>query len=304
MKTLMLTTATATAIATAAALGAQADTAASGPVPGLLAGDVMGQPLYTLDTLDADALRAGGAVTTGEESVSLAEEGGTGTPAAEAFLAEREAWQRVGSVDDIVLTTEGEMRGVLVDIGGFLGFRARTVMVEMADIFFVAETPGAGEFDEMTLVLAMTQDDLDALPEWDAARLRDGFAARPASAPAEALQTDTAEVPEAGTEAVIDERFTRVEGAERTADLLIGAAAFDAAGAHVGTVEDVVIEVDNSISGVVIEVGSVLGTGAHRVHLPLEETALGWRAADDTIEVRLQTEMTAEDLAALPDHAG
>ncbi|TVQ59626.1 MAG: hypothetical protein EA355_00235, partial [Rhodobacteraceae bacterium] len=62
---------------------------------------------------------------------------------AEVFLADRDAWESVGAIDDVVMTQDGDVRGVLLDVGGFLGFGARTVMVDIEDLHFVSEDPEA-----------------------------------------------------------------------------------------------------------------------------------------------------------------
>lgn len=54
------------------------------------------------------------------------------------------------------MSMDGEIRGVLVEIGVFLGFGACTVMVGMGDVFFVADDPDDEDKRDTTLLLAMT----------------------------------------------------------------------------------------------------------------------------------------------------
>ena len=308
MKTLMLSTALASAVAfsaaaqTAGASGTEMS-ATNATVPAFLAGDVIGMSLHTLDS---DAVADIGSEVTSAERDRLR------WTSSEEFLADRDDWQDVGSIDDIVMTKDGEARGVLVDVGGFLGFGARTVMIDIQDVYFVSEDADADEVGDFQMVVAMSSDQLEELPEFDDDALRAGFEGRPrtdAGAESDELAMDETDgngsddMAAADTDSdVMGDGFELLEGEDRTADRLIGADVYDARGENVGSVDDVVLGLDDRITDVIVDVGGFLGIGAHTVALPIHDATIGWHDEDD--DVRVQVTMTAEELEEMPEYEG
>ena len=70
-----------------------------------------------------------------------------------------DAW--IAEVSDLVLTTDGQITDVVLDVGGFLGMGAKTVAIPM-DRLTVART----ESGDVTLWVDMTKDELKALPDY------------------------------------------------------------------------------------------------------------------------------------------
>ena len=66
----------------------------------------------------------------------------------------------IAEVSDLVLTTDGQVTDVVLDVGGFLGMGAKTVAIPM-DRLTVART----EAGDVTLWVDMTKDELKALPD-------------------------------------------------------------------------------------------------------------------------------------------
>ena len=301
MKHLMLTT----ALATATAFGAAAQTASTGmsdtdasavSVPGFLASDFTGKTLYTLDS---EAARA---VVANDDASADAERHQQRWTSSDAFLSERDDWRDIGSIDDIVLSMDGAVQGVLLDVGGVLGFGSHTVMVDIDELYFVPEDGAPDGLDDVSIVIAMSQEQLEDLPEWDSDRLATGFDARvgaDTSAASSAIDTETAG---GSNGTVFGDEHRMIEAEERTADRLLGADVYGAEGDNIGAVNDVVIGADDRISDVIVDVGGFLGIGAHTVRLPVEEAQIGWNEDDES--ARVQVMMTAEQLENLPAYEG
>ncbi|NYS26545.1 PRC-barrel domain-containing protein [Rhodobacteraceae bacterium 2376] len=324
MKRLMLTTALSTSVAFGAAAqtadtGAADHSGAAETVPAFLASDFTGKTLYTLTSDDAREIGEGAAEMTPAERDRLR------YTSSETFVAGRDDWENVGSIDDIVLTQDGEIRGVLLDVGGFLGFGARTVKVDIDELYFVTDTDVAEDIDDFDVVIAMTEDELENLPEWDEDQLQAGFDVRAyrqgdhqmqdahaeeASAAgmgedhqmAEGDQMSEGDQMEHGQREVFTDNYQMLEGDERTADRLIGADVYDAEGENIGNVDDLVIGDDNAIQGILVDVGGFLGMGAHTVMLSIDEAQIGW--SDEDGDVRVQVPMTGDALEDMPEHEG
>lgn len=69
----------------------------------------------------------------------------------------------VGSVSDVVLSADGKIERVIVDIGGFLGIGAKPVALPFAEIDFHKQVDG----DTYRAYVSMTKEQLEALPRYD-----------------------------------------------------------------------------------------------------------------------------------------
>lgn len=304
MKKLMLTT----AIVAATSMGAFAQTEATTPgadagmsqtsanVPAFLVSNFTGKSLNTLDTEETRTL---GETRSTDESV--------GWNSDETFAANRDTWENVGNIDDVVLTQDGELRGVLVDVGGFLGLGARTVMVDLNDLYFVADEAAAEDMSDFSVVATLTREELESLPEWDETQLTTGFAEDSYDDAAMTPADDTAVAPADG--AAMDttgddamEGYAAIPVADLTAEQVLGANVYDTAGENIATVDDLVLGADDEITHAVMDVGGFLGLGSYTVAFDINEVDVMWNAESD--DVRVQVNATQEELEAMPEHEG
>lgn len=65
--------------------------------------------------------------------------------------------EKIGEVDEVLMTAEGEITAVSAEVGGFLGVGDKEVVLELTQL-----TQGADG-----LTVDMTEDHLEALPAWD-----------------------------------------------------------------------------------------------------------------------------------------
>ncbi|SIN87353.1 PRC-barrel domain-containing protein [Vannielia litorea] len=56
------------------------------------------------------------------------------------------AWEDIGEVSDVILARTGEVEGVIVDIGGFLGIGEKPVALTMDSLNLVADADAPGEY--------------------------------------------------------------------------------------------------------------------------------------------------------------
>ena len=170
MKRFMITTALASGLALAATAQtmdtAPATGTAASQVPAFMASDFTGMTLYTLSTAPVAPLDGGPEVSMDEADMTASPAAPTATASAADPFADRDSWESVGNIDDVVLTPEGEIRGVLVDVGGFLGLFGRTVMIDFAELAFHAD-PESDDPRSFAVFISMTEEALEALPEWD-----------------------------------------------------------------------------------------------------------------------------------------
>lgn len=300
MKKLMLTT----ALVAVTSMGAIAQTAGSDAemhnemghstnVPAFLVSNFTGKSLYTLDTDATRGLAEQRAPRTGmQPDVNQLR-----WESSDTFSADREAWENVGNIDDIVLTKDGEVRGVLIDVGGFLGFGARTVMVDIDDLYFVAEDSEADDVSDFNVLVAMTREQLEELSEWDESQLEMGFESRARIPQASQMDHDTA-----SAQTAMPEGYRVMTADERTADRLMGADVYGPEDDNIATVDDLILDADDAVTEIIMDVGGFLGIGSHTVAISIDSVDVLW--SDENGDVRVHIAMTQEELEALPEYEG
>ncbi len=139
-------------------------------VPAFLSSSFTGMSVYNLDadTDSAAALRNRNTASQSAQSASR-------WARSDTFSSDRNDWNDIGNIKDIVMTQDGDIHGILVDVGGFLGLGVHTVLVDIEELYFVSDSDQTDELEDFFVVIAMTQDELEALPQWNDDLLRAGF---------------------------------------------------------------------------------------------------------------------------------
>jgi hypothetical protein len=75
-----------------------------------------------------------------------------------------EGWESIGEIDDLVISETGEVKAVLVDIGGFLGMGEKTVSVSMDQLRMIRD--GDSE-DDYFIVFTANRAALESAPEFE-----------------------------------------------------------------------------------------------------------------------------------------
>ena len=72
--------------------------------------------------------------------------------------------ENVGSVGDVILSQDGNVDAIIIDVGGFLGMGSKEVAVGMDNLEFMTDANG-----NMYLYTQFTEEQLEAQPEYDEA---------------------------------------------------------------------------------------------------------------------------------------
>ncbi|SFI49696.1 PRC-barrel domain-containing protein [Albimonas pacifica] len=129
-------------------------------------------------------------------------------------MAEGPEWESIGEVSDVVMTRDGDVKAVLVDVGGFLGMGAKTVAITMEEISWQTEE---GD-DEPFLVLKSDRAALENAPEFeknpeaDAEMQKSGMTPAPTATTAGATM-GTPPAADDSAETAMDEAETETEQA-------------------------------------------------------------------------------------------
>jgi hypothetical protein len=204
----------------------------------------------------------------------------------------RSQWDDIGEINDIVLSPTGDVEGVLVDIGGFLGLGVRTVALDMAQIHVLRD-----EADESFAAVTSSREELQAAPEFRRETDQTADVAEPEVAEA----TGDAVAPARAARPTFErEGFTTAEYDELTADNLKDAPVYDATDENIGRVEELILTQEGEIEQAVVDVGGFLGMGVHRIGLAFDEMQVLTNA--DNSEVRVYIDQTRQTLEQRPEY--
>ena len=86
-----------------------------------------------------------------------------------------EANEKIGEISDVIITAQGDVKGVVIEAGGFLGLGKHYVLVSMTSLKFSNEAGKAStgktsetkrEWYPDRAVLNVTKDELKAMPQF------------------------------------------------------------------------------------------------------------------------------------------
>lgn len=219
-----------------------------------------------------------------------------------------EDWESVASVDDFLLSQDGTLRGILVDVGGFLGIGARQVMVSSDALTFVRQEASDG----LHVVFTSTREELEEAPEYQddsmAGETNDEEAPRADEEEASAEEDEEAssdeaqaeDAPPVGVPEEPMEGFEPVDVGTLTVDELRSAAVYDRLNEQVSGIEDVQLAAEGGqVVAVLIDVGGFLGIGARTVAVDIEEIEI--QVDPERDDVRVYLNMTRDELEGLPE---
>jgi len=267
---------TATALACVQAMPLLAQTARATDMPifrdavqptNIRASDLIGMRVYQAEPLDADAVSG-----------------------------QRDGWNHIGEVRDIILARDGSAESVLIDIGGPLRLGERQVAVNMSALHLVADDATADMAGDFFLVVTTPAAKLSVAPEWSMTDY-EALAIRPRA-------TDGAAAERPMTERRMIERdgFSTLAVAEITAELLTGARVYDAADARIGEVSNIILTEDGRVASVIVDVGGFLGIGEKPVSLSMDELQI--LRANEAGAVSVYVNHSREPLEAMETYQG
>ncbi len=239
-------------------------------------------------------------------------------------------WDDIGEINDIIVGADGQVKAVILGVGGFLGLGERDVSVSMDAIKVVREE---GDSDDRFLVVTTTKEMLEQAPEFDrdmdeemeeaaeAAEVKTEEAVEAAEVKTEEVaetaevKTDeaaaatTAAVGAAATQmeremmmrpAVTRDGYADIEWTELTADDLEGARLYGPNDEDVGEIDELIVDDSGKITHVLADIGGFLGMGEHTVKLAFEELQL--IRNEDGSDLRIYVDSTEDKLETLPEY--
>ena len=247
---------------------------------------------------------------------------------ADEYAGVQEGWNDIGEINDVIVSRDGNVDSVLVDIGGFLGMGENQVAVDMAALRFVSDGATTDNADDWFLVMNADRATLEGAPKWSMgtdetmstqndqaenetdvkavdAVADDGSANDQAENETDVKAVDAVAGDGSAADGTVGtgtmrDGYSPFANAELTADMLKGTTVYDANDEVVGEVGELILADDGQIKEVIIDVGGFLGMGEKPVALQLEQLEI--LRQNDGSDLRVYVATTKEQLEAMPDY--
>lgn len=220
--------------------------------------------------------------------------------------------EEIGNIDDIVFDENGQIKAVVIAVGGFLGIGEKAVAVDFQQLEFTLAADNTERW-----VLPTTADALTAAPDFvwsddepvDADEVdanadavdaeTDAMAPADPAAPA-APAADNAMAPAAdGAAPMAREGYEPLEAEALTAENLTDATVVGPDGEDIAEVEDLLLTQDGKIDAMLVDFGGFLGIGQKRVAVGMENLEFAANADGDLL---VYSDFTREQLEAAPEY--
>ncbi|MCA8880969.1 MAG: PRC-barrel domain-containing protein [Rhodobacteraceae bacterium] len=219
----------------------------------------------------------------------------------------------IGEIGDILMSKDGEIDAIIVDVGGFLGIGEKQVAVSMDKLKFVSD---GSDPEDYFVVFTASRSALENAPPYEPDTHAD--AAGTSNAPEGTLGTQTlsddepqtaasggaAVAPAVGTapSSTDHDGYSSIERASVSTDELKDAPVYDAEDKHIGEVSELIAGPDGKIQNAVLEVGGFLGLGEKKIEVKYD--ALDIRKETDGDDLRVYIDATKEGLMNMPQYEG
>lgn len=225
----------------------------------------------------------------------------------------QDAWDHIGEINNLVITSDGEVGAVILGVGGFLGIGEKDVAIDMNAIRFVPEEDNP---ENMFLVVNTTEAALEAATAFE----RHGDTAMMEDTETESAQTEDTAMAASDDAMATDDTmiapdrdmfvapridrpgYAVADPVDLTSETLTGARVYGVNDEDIGEVSELILTDDGTIENVIIDVGGFLGIGEKRVAVTYDELSI--LRSDDGGSFRVYIDGTQESLEAQPTYQG
>ncbi|WP_299862581.1 PRC-barrel domain-containing protein [uncultured Roseobacter sp.] len=198
-------------------------------------------------------------------------------------------WDDIGEINDVILSRDGQVKAVILGVGGFIGIGEKDVAVDMNSIKIVNESDDPGDF------FLVVKTNKEALTDAPAYERQDDVA----------MANDTvtsADRPMLAPPAVEREGYEVATPDQLTTEDLTGARLYGAKDEDIGEIDQLIVDDNGKLQQAVLDIGGFLGIGEHRIAVAMDELKI-LRPAEGG-DVRVYIDATKENLESQPEYEG
>lgn len=183
----------------------------------------------------------------------------------------------IGDINNLIISRDGEVSGVIIGVGGFLGAGEKNVAVSFDDL---VATKTANE--ERRIILTTSKAELESAPEFQS--------------PQTILDSAAAAL---GRE---NQELRVVEPAELEASEFVGSRVYTAEHEWIGEVGDVLMTPSGEMEAVVVEYGGWFGIGEKDVAVSMSDIEFRTDPESDSGDYYVYLKTSKEALEAAPEY--
>lgn len=196
-------------------------------------------------------------------------------------------WDNVGEINDLLLGADGEVKAVLLDIGGFLGIGEKTIAVDMSELSFISD---GEDNDDYFVTVALSKTMLENAPEFE--HKSDDETA--------SLEMDALGIADMWYgPTVAREDYVVVSQADVSFDDLLSVPIYSENAAQVGEVEELIVQGNGDVEAALVDVGGFLGLGEKRIEISYDELLI--MREDDGDDLLIFVSATQDQLEERPE---
>ena len=230
---------------------------------------------------------------------------------------------RIGEINNLIVSSDGRVDGIVIGVGGFLGIGQKDVGVPFDNVSMTR-----GENNEPHAMLAASRDQLKNAPSFEddkanemaanttatnngmanngaatgmAAGTAAGTAGMAAGTASTGMATDTTDATSTastgGTQPMAG--GSPVTGAELSADNLMGTTVYGPDNQTIGSIGDLALTPQGQVDAVIVDVGGFLGIGAKPVAVAMDNLQF---MRDSSGRLTLTTQFTQDQLRNAPEY--
>ena len=218
-----------------------------------------------------------------------------------------ENMEQIGQINEIILSSDGEVRALVIGVGGFLGMGEQDVAVTIDQVTFFSDSD---DQSQMYVVLNTPADALTDAPAYDrtAARTddtRDGSQDRANDvASADRTQgTTQGQDTRTGFAAPQIERdgYSQIEARDVSTEMLMGESVYDTQDNDVGSIDDMLLDDEGAVTHVIVDFGGFLGIGSSQAAIGYDELTI--LTTEGYSDVRIYVDATKSQIQDLPRYS-
>ena len=201
-------------------------------------------------------------------------------------IESRDDWDDVGVVNDLLMSRDGAVRAILVDVGTFLGMGGKTIAVPPGALHYVTD---GQNIDDYVIVITTDRETLQEAPAYE----------RPTGRVTVSTMNNPVSTTHSPSPFAFD-GYARADHNALTVSQLEKARVYGRGDEEIGSISSMVVTPEGTITDAVVDVGGFLGMGAHSVAIPFADLTVLRETAGDS--VRVYIDATKDQLKAMPRH--
>lgn len=212
--------------------------------------------------------------------------------------SELDNMDNIGQINEIVLSPNGEVRALVIGVGGFLGMGEQDVAVTMDQVTIATDAEDPNETYVVVNVAAETLTDSPVFDRGMAGTTTGGVDGTVEGTNTTGTGAATSDRTAFQAPTIEREGYEQLVVSDVSTELLIGKNVYGLNDESVGTIDDLLVDDQGAITSVIIDFGGFLGMGTTQVAVGYDELAV--LADSGRSDVRVYIDATKEQVQAQP----